>query len=318
MPSRHWVVSATPKVSVLIPVYNGGKYLAECIESVLAQDFTDYEVLIADDHSTDDSLELAQQYAAKDNRVRSWKNPRNLGLVANFNCCLREARGEYIKYISQDDKLLSPETLRLMAKTLDDDDTISMVGSASYVLDDQSRKLELRRYFKDGVMDGKIALLRCLERSANLIGEPSVTMYRRRQTERGMDERYRQLVDLELWTHLLEQGQFAYLSEPLCAFRRHALQQSAVNKSQTVVEEEMLMLLEHCFARPWFQKMAAKKVLFPHVYFLNRHPIARFERLHLEMKKTLGKGWYFIYWMQRKLLRPLTRPFTKLQRRLAT
>ena len=69
------------KVSVLIPVFNGERYLAECLESVLAQDFPDLEILIGDDGSRDNSSEIISQFAARDPRIRWWKNPRNFGLT---------------------------------------------------------------------------------------------------------------------------------------------------------------------------------------------------------------------------------------------
>src|SRR5450432_750622 len=127
-----------PKVSILIPVYNGRRYLAECLDSILAQDFEGMEILIADDGSTDDSRELIQDYAKKDGRIRWWRNPVNLGLAGNFNGCLRAARGDYIKYVLQDDLLLSPSAIRQMAQALDSDPAVTLVGSASHVIDDQS------------------------------------------------------------------------------------------------------------------------------------------------------------------------------------
>ena len=109
-----------PKVSVLIPVYNGGPNLAECLDSILAQDFGDLEILMADDGSTDDSMAIAAAYAARDSRIRHWKNPQRLGLTANSNACLRAARGEYIKYVHQDAKLLCRSCLRKMVAALED------------------------------------------------------------------------------------------------------------------------------------------------------------------------------------------------------
>ena len=108
-----------PLVSVLIPVYNGEPFLAECIESVLAQNFADYELLISDDGSTDGSSAVIRRYAERDGRIRWWRNPRNLGIGGNFNACLKAARGEYLKYVLQDDKLLDPAVLRRMVATLE-------------------------------------------------------------------------------------------------------------------------------------------------------------------------------------------------------
>jgi glycosyltransferase involved in cell wall biosynthesis len=173
------------KVSVLVPVCNGEVYLAECLESILAQDFADMEILIADDASTDGSAALVERFAARDSRIRWWKNPNNLGLAQNFNGCLRAAKGEYIKYVLQDDKLISPLAIRKMAEMLDQHPEVSLVSSASQVLDGRSRVIEVRKYFKPGVMEGRQVIGRCVERLTNLIGEPSVVMFRREQAARG-------------------------------------------------------------------------------------------------------------------------------------
>jgi glycosyltransferase involved in cell wall biosynthesis len=127
------------KVSVLVPVFNSETFLVECLESVLAQDFEDMEILIADDASTDGSAALVECYAARDARIRWWKNPRNLGLARNFNCCLQAARGDYIKYVLQDDKLISPLAIQSMAGMLDHHPEVSLVSSMSQVLDEGSR-----------------------------------------------------------------------------------------------------------------------------------------------------------------------------------
>jgi glycosyltransferase involved in cell wall biosynthesis len=100
-------------VSICIPTYNGATYLAKTIDSVLAQTFSNFEVLIVDDQSEDDTLEIARSYAARDLRIRLVQNPGNLGLVGNWNRCIELAKGEWIKFIFQDD-LLVPECLNKM------------------------------------------------------------------------------------------------------------------------------------------------------------------------------------------------------------
>ena len=107
-----------PKISVLIPTYNYVRYLPEAIESVLEQDWRDLELLISDDCSTDGSGEVIAQYAAKDSRIRFQIHPTNLGMVQNWNWCLSEARGEYIKFLFGDDKLASPQALGKLLQLL--------------------------------------------------------------------------------------------------------------------------------------------------------------------------------------------------------
>ena len=92
-----------PTVSICLPVYNGERFLREAIESVLAQTYEDYELLISDDLSQDSSLEIAHSYAKRDTRIIVSSNPKNLGLFANYNACQKLASGKYIKPFAQDD-----------------------------------------------------------------------------------------------------------------------------------------------------------------------------------------------------------------------
>ncbi len=100
-----------PVVSVCVPTYNGGAFLTETLQSIAAQTFADYEVVIVDDNSTDDSVALARQYAASDSRVKVFEPSQRAGSSArNANRCLAHARGEWIKFIFQDD-IMAPDCL---------------------------------------------------------------------------------------------------------------------------------------------------------------------------------------------------------------
>src|ERR1043165_3977670 len=87
-----------PTVTVCIPLYNGAAHLAECLESVRSQTYDNIEVLVIDDYSRDCSFDVARRYEQRDSRFRVLQNPRNLGLVRNWEQCIRLARGEYIKF----------------------------------------------------------------------------------------------------------------------------------------------------------------------------------------------------------------------------
>ena len=78
----------TPQVSILLPVYNGAKFLEAAVASALAQTFADFEIIVVDDCSTDGSLDLIEQLAEQDRRIKFLRNERNLGLFANYNRCL--------------------------------------------------------------------------------------------------------------------------------------------------------------------------------------------------------------------------------------
>ena len=299
-----------PKVSVLIPTYNYARYLPEAIESVLEQDFQDFELLIGDDCSTDNSAEVIARYAAKDERIRFKIHSANLGMVQNWNWCLSQARGEFIKFIFGDDKLFSPTAIGKMVALMESNPAISLVSTASSVIDARSAAIETRNNFQPGIRDGKKVVVQCLERPANLVGEPTLVMFRKQQAARGFDTRYRQLADLEMWFHLLEKGKFGHLGEPLCAFRRHESQQTNANRKSGKTEDESLWLLEEYFARPWLQKMATRRMLFSQIYALRKLPAASKSPVLKEMGLSLGSGWYAFFLVRHKI----TRPFFKLRR----
>ena len=102
-----------PLVSVCIPTFNSAKYLKECIDSVLAQTFTDFEIVVVDNHSSDETLSIIQEYAKRDLRFRVICNERNIGAIPNFNRCIEIAQGDWIKFVHSDD-LIAPRCLEEM------------------------------------------------------------------------------------------------------------------------------------------------------------------------------------------------------------
>lgn len=91
-----------PQISVIVPVYNVEKYLSRCIESILSQTFTDFELLLIDDGSTDRSGEICDEYAKKDTRIRVF-HTKNRGVSAARNLGLDNAKGEWISFVDSDD-----------------------------------------------------------------------------------------------------------------------------------------------------------------------------------------------------------------------
>lgn len=111
-------MSDFPTVSVLTTVYNRAKFLGECIESVQQSRFTDYEHIIVDDGSTDDSVEIAKRYAAQDPRIKIFVNEQNLGDYPNRNQAAKHASGKYLKYLDADD-LHGPWILNVMVDAME-------------------------------------------------------------------------------------------------------------------------------------------------------------------------------------------------------
>ena len=235
---------SAPAVSVLIPSYNYARYLPETIESVLAQTLGDFELVIFDDRSSDSSIEVLERYARRDERIRFRSNERNLGMVENWNACLSAARGKYVKFLHADDKLTRPTALERLVALLEKHPSASLAASGREIIDENSRRVRVKGFAgRRLTVPGAEAIARTVGTGSNLIGEPSCVLFRRADAERGFDARYRQLVDLEMWFHLLRSGDLAFTPACLCAFRRHDRQQSSVNRTSGAHGDEFSELV---------------------------------------------------------------------------
>jgi glycosyltransferase involved in cell wall biosynthesis len=143
---RAWNLIGTamhiPRVSVGLPVRNGEKYLRLALDSILRQDYTDFELIISDNASTDATQSICLEYAAKDQRIRYYRNETNIGASGNFNRVFELARGEFFKWIPHDDEC-HPAFLRRCIETFKDAsaDTV-LVCSRSQVIDETGSLLE--------------------------------------------------------------------------------------------------------------------------------------------------------------------------------
>ena len=122
------------KVSIGLPVYNGEDYLEEALDSILSQDFNDFELLISDNASNDRTHEICQDYASDDRRIRYHRNENNLGAAPNFNQLFKMSKGKYFKWSSHDD-LLHKKFLSECVKILDLDDQIVLCFSKAKCID---------------------------------------------------------------------------------------------------------------------------------------------------------------------------------------
>jgi glycosyltransferase involved in cell wall biosynthesis len=112
------MTAAAPRVSVGVPVFNGERYLAATLDSLLKQTYPDFELVVCDNASTDRTEEIARSYAAGDPRVRYVRNPRNVGSAGNYRCVFELARGEYFRWAAADD-LFGAESLARCVDVLD-------------------------------------------------------------------------------------------------------------------------------------------------------------------------------------------------------
>jgi hypothetical protein len=188
-----------------------------------------------------------------------------------------------------------------------------LAASARQILDEKSKVTEHLRPLPEGCHNGRKIIARCLTEKANLVGEPSAVLFRKKDAHRGFDPQFRQIVDMEMWFHLLEHGDLVYTREPLCAFRQHSRQQSMVNDSAGMVRQEQAFLFATYATQPQFPRRTRFSTLFELRRSRQKHPgEANSEMREWERRLTsqLGRGWYLFYWTCYRL----TRPFHNLDR----
>jgi glycosyltransferase involved in cell wall biosynthesis len=129
---------AVPRLTLGLPVYNGERFLAASMDALLAQTFTDFELIISDNGSTDQTGAIARRYESSDPRVRYIHHHRNLGAAFNHNFVIEQARGEFFKWVSDDD-LYAPDLLRQCIDALDSRPAIVLAHAWTAFIDDAGR-----------------------------------------------------------------------------------------------------------------------------------------------------------------------------------
>lgn len=232
--------AAVPAISVLTSVYNGERFLAAAIESVLAQDFTDFEFLLLDDGSSDGSLAIARHYAAQDARLRVITR-ENRGLVASLNELLAAARAPLIARFDADD-ICKPVRLRRQKAFMDSHPDHGMVGSDTRYIDAAGQVPPVPALVRP---HDHPEILANLEEGPNLCH--SVVMYRRALVLEigGYRASYLHAEDLDLWLRLGEVTQLANLPEVLLDYRITPEQVSS-RHVVTQAEHAAIAWLAHC------------------------------------------------------------------------
>jgi len=129
-------MSSSPTVSVCIPTYNRSRYLLDCIKSILRQSFSDYELIIVDDCSTDNTSEVVHKF--KDSRIRYLRNDENVGQMMNLNKCLDVATAEFI-CVFHDDDVYDPQILEKHLRVFSSNERIGLAHTAVWLLTEDGR-----------------------------------------------------------------------------------------------------------------------------------------------------------------------------------
>lgn len=207
-----------PLVSICIPTYNSSKYILETVESVLNQTWSNLEVLVVDDCSSDKTLELLK--TVTDPRFRLIENEHNLGMTGNWNKCVRECRGEYVKLIPADD-ILYPECLSKSVPILDKHQDITLVCVGTDLINDEGKITgHYMHWPKEGVFDGK-KIAKASAMWNDFFGNPVSLLFRKSDFEKvgGFDETIPYILDFDICMGLAGRGKVFFRKECLTAFR---------------------------------------------------------------------------------------------------
>jgi glycosyltransferase involved in cell wall biosynthesis len=218
-------------ITVLLPVFNGGPYLRPAMESVLAQTFSDFELLVVDDGSTDGSLEVARTF--RDPRVRVVENGRNLGLTASLNRGLREARAPLVARQDADD-LSAPDRLARQAEAMSRRPELALLGTQADVIDAGGRpRGSLARSCEHDSIRWELLFDNAFVHSSVMLRRAAVF-----DEAGGYDEGLRYCQDFALWSRLVRTHAVANLDRVLVRCRAHRGSMTTTGGEANVIETD--------------------------------------------------------------------------------
>lgn len=219
----------SPKVSVCTPVYNGGEFISESIQSVLAQTYEDFELVICDNCSTDNTEEIVRGF--RDKRIKYVRNSQNLGIVRNANRCLELAEGEYVNILHHDD-LMMPDNLARKVHILDENKKVGLVHSDVLLIDQVGKPLDLIKFRdakSDYITDGIKAFQKYIRNMAVGASFFIGAVLARRECYLkvgGFNTELPNTHDSEMWMRMSLYYDVACIGEPLVKYRYHDMMTS--------------------------------------------------------------------------------------------
>jgi glycosyltransferase involved in cell wall biosynthesis len=251
-------------VSVCIPTYNSAKYLRGCIESVLAQTFSDFELIVCDNGSSDSTCEIARSFS--DPRIQLLRVELFLGMAGNFNHAAGQARGKYVKFLCYDD-LLEPSCLEKQVRMLEQNPALTLVTSGLHFMNETGERVGGVTWCRREVALRDVDVIAANLVYGNVIGIPSAVLIRRECLLKAgpFSEAFPQMMDVELYLRLVQQGPAGYLPDRLCAWRLHPASTTETNRKAGIVRRDMLVMTESMLRSVspswWVQRVAWGRVV---------------------------------------------------------
>lgn len=282
----------TPLVTICIPTYNAAEFFEPCLQSALAQTYPNIEILVSDDGSTDNTLAIAEKYRKRYSQITIVAN-KNKGMVNNWNNCIEEAKGEWIKLLFQDDILMPSCVPRMVALCLEQKIDVGLCRRDFIIhpdvpkvirFDFKYRLVRPERIFGDvtHVSSKQIAEGVGEHLRQNVLGEPTCYLFHKRifETTGLFNPEFRQVVDYEFIVRLGLKKGIAFPSEVLASFRVHTKSESSANIKEDKATEirniaaitgDSILLFYHFLHNPEFaliREVVGEDVLDLHIKHL--------------------------------------------------
>jgi len=239
-----------PLVSVVITVYNGEKYVEQCIRSVLAQTYSNFEVIVADDASTDDSLAVIASF--DDSRIRILPGADGrLGLHGNWARAYEHATGRYLKHVCHDD-LVAPDCLAIQVDLLEAHPEAALAGGRRQIIDARGSTViaarglgSLNTTSTPRVVAGVLVARACVKAGTNLLGEPATVLVRRSMLPTPIFyPEWSYTIDIEFYLRVIASSSAVLDRRVVSSFRVSTTQLSAeLSKSQARELRELFIEL---------------------------------------------------------------------------
>jgi glycosyltransferase involved in cell wall biosynthesis len=245
-------VAQRPKVSLCIPAYQAGDYLQATIDSVLAQNYADMEIVIVDNNSSDATSAIVD--SIDDDRVRVYRNATTLSMADNFNLAVQLCQGSFVKLLCADDTL-EPDCLAAQAALLEVNPDVALVASQTDFIDDDGVRLLRARGLRGivGRHSGQRVVSRIIRSGGNPIGAPVAAMFRRDDFDRcgGFDGDLLFVMDMDLWIRLLHRGDFVGVPRALASFRVRTDSTTALTGASSQLAQQLQFVRKVSQSNRW-------------------------------------------------------------------
>ena len=275
------ISNENPFITIFTPNYNGSKFISETLESILGQTYSNFEYIIIDDHSNDDSWKIIQKYAKKDNRIKIYRNEKNLGITKTRNkgFHLSSTRAKYFAIIDSDDVALF-DRIKIQIEFLEKNSDYGLVGSNIIIINEHSKEIGLRVYPLDDTEIRKIIT------RYNPIAQSSVILRKAVICQVGnYKSQWDVIEDYDYWLRVGLSWKLKNITRPLIKYRLSKTQAKTLRLRETI--EKTYKLQYKAVNEYGYKDSFLNKIFRELLKIISIYPIFLYWLYYLRFKKKL-------------------------------